>query len=408
MFQNRLEPEPSSFRHFAFSEKVWRCLKRAERSKNGLKPTDRSIIVERLNEVRAQINIADEVAICSILDKNPFAIQVSSEAEGGTKGGLLAILPLNESGFSAVTQGVFSGLHPEPEWISSPGEQPTALYIWLVIMPGNFGRLLSAIGNAIDPIATRPCPMFSRSVTPHSARLHKGAGFMAARNYFPDADSDLLVVFPQQKLPEPKRPVLDVQVARSIEDIFKVFSVRSATYIAEQFCFYDEEFDGNDFCSTHFLGRVDGDAAGCVRLRFFNGFAKLERLAVRAEYRQSRLAYQLVRAALDHAARKGYRRVLGHSRLDLVRFWRVFGFRPIETRPEFSFAGVRYQEIMAELAPHAEPIPETAQPLVILRPEGAWDKPGPFDHNLSAQDPRRQKLLEERTRTIKGLSVASA
>ncbi len=407
MFQNRAEIETSSFRHFAFSEKVWRCLKRAERSKSNLRPTDRALILDRLNQERTSMTIADEATICSILDKNPFAIQVASETNFGTKPGLLAILPLNEFGFEAITEGEFSGLHPKPEWICSPTEQPTALYIWLVVMPGHFGRLLSAIGNAIDPIASQPCPMFSRSITSHSQRLHQGAGFMAARNYFPDADPDLLVVFPQKKLPEPQRAVLDVQIARSMEDIFKVFSVRSATYIAEQFCLYEEEFDGNDFCSTHFLGRVDGDAAGCVRLRFFNGFAKLERLAVRSEYRQSRLAYQLVRAALDHAARKGYSRVLGHSRLDLVRFWRVFGFRPITTRPEFSFAGVRYQEIMAELAPHEGAIPETVQPLVILRPEGAWDRPGPFDLNLSAQDPKRQKLLMERTRTIKGQSVAS-
>ena len=407
MFQNKAKIDSSSFRHFAFSEKVWRCLKRAELSKNQLVPTNRTVILNRLNGMRDKINIADEASICAILDKNPFSIQVTEDAHGEKAPGLLALLPLNDVGFSAITDGSFSGLKPDPAWICAPGEQPTALYIWLVIMPGTFGRLLSAIGSAIDPIANQPCPMFSRSITSHSKRLHQGAGFMSARNYFPDADADLLVVFPQQKVPEAKRPVLDVHVARTVEDIFKVFSVRSATYIAEQFCFYDEEFDGNDFCSTQFLGRVDGDAAGCVRLRFFNGFAKLERLAVRAEYRQSRLAYQLVRAALDHAARKGYARVLGHSRLDLVRFWRVFGFKPIETRPEFSFAGVRYQEIMAELDVHPETISETVEPLVILRPEGAWDVPGPFDLNLSAQDPKRQKLLEERTRTIKGLSVAS-
>ncbi len=406
MFHNKSETQTSSFRRFAFSEKVWRCLDRANRSKAALIPTDRAVILEQLKRMRNQISIASEAVVCSILDINPFAIQVSGDRVSNP--GLLALLPLNDQGFAAIADGSFSGLNPDPSWICAPSNQPTALYIWLVIMPGSFGRLLSAIGSAIDPIANKPCPMFSRSVTSHSERLHKGAGFMSARNYFPDADADLLVVFPQQKLPEPKRPVLDVKVARSVEDIFKVFSVRSATYIAEQFCLYDEEFDGNDFCSTQFLGQVDGDAAGCVRLRFFNGFAKLERLAVRAEYRQSRLAYKLVREALDHAARKGYRRVLGHSRLDLIRFWRVFGFKPIEGRPEFSFAGVRYQEIMAELEIHPAMIAETVEPLVILRPEGAWDRPGPFDLNISAQDPKRQKLLEERTRTIKGQSVASS
>ena len=215
------------------------------------------------------------------------------------------------------------------------------------------------------------------------------------------------VALPERALEVPRRPVLDVRIARSVEDIFQVFSVRSATYIAEQFCLYGEEFDGNDFCSTQFLGTVDGDAAGCLRLRFFDGFAKLERLAVRAEYRQSRLAYQLVRAAITHCQKKGYRKVLGHSRLDLVRFWRVFGFKPIESRPGFSFANVKYTEILLDLDADPTAVTIDADPMVVIRPEGAWDRPGPFDLSASALDPRRKQLLAERTRTIRRQDIVA-
>ena len=217
----------------------------------------------------------------------------------------------------------------------------------------------------------------------------------------------MLVVFPEQSLPKPVPPTIEIKLARTIEEIFQVFAIRSATYIAEQFCLYNEEFDGNDFCATHFLGSLDGDVAGCIRLRFFNGFAKLERLAVRAEYRQSRLAYQLVRAALEHSKRKGYTKVIGHSRLDLMRFWKVFGFKPIENRPIFSFANVQYAELFLEQEASLDRIDHLADPMIVIRPEGAWDKPGPFDLSSSSNDPRRKALLAERTRTVGKQSIVA-
>src|SRR5207244_3307277 len=77
---------------------------------------------------------------------------------------------------------------------------------------------------------------------------------------------------------------LSVRVARTVEDLLKCFSVRAATYMAEQACPFDEEFDGNDFCATHFIGEIAGEPAGCLRVRHFAGFVKIERLAVRQEY----------------------------------------------------------------------------------------------------------------------------
>ncbi len=55
---------------------------------------------------------------------------------------------------------------------------------------------------------------------------------------------------------------------------------------------YEEEFDGNDFSSTHLLGYVGDEPAGCLRIRYFASFAKIERLAVRHEFRHTRLAFQ--------------------------------------------------------------------------------------------------------------------
>jgi predicted GNAT family N-acyltransferase len=401
MFQETKINVQSSFRGLSFSDKVWRCLERASHRKLSLGVADRRATLAMLQKTRETISIASDAAITRLIDKNPNCIQLArGSKDGGQFEGLLAILPLNREGVNALTNGTFEGTAPDPAFVCVPGEQPEALYVWLVYMPCTFGILLGAIADAIDPMSSKPCPMFSRAVSAHSLRLHRSAGFVPASGLYPACKSDVLVAMPKPEIPVARAQRSDVHVARTIEDIFKVFSVRSATYIAEQFCLYGEEFDGNDFCATHWLGTIDGDAAGCIRARFFDGFAKIERLAVRAEYRNSRLAYQLVRAALAHCQLKGYTKILGHSRLDLVRFWRVFGFKPIADRKAFAFANVQYTEIMADLAPLDGAIGLDVDPLVIIRPEGAWDRPGPFDYSESALDPRRTAMLEARTRTI--------
>ena len=188
-----------------------------------------------------------------------------------------------------------------------------------------------------------------RAVDARSVRLHNTIGFRVAREFFPGAPEWLLVTFPEHA-PPPRKPSrqIDVRLVRSFEDMAKIFAVRSSTYLAEQFCLYDEEFDGNDFCASQFLGSVDGDPAGCIRLRYFGGFAKLERLAVRKEYRRTALAFELVRASLRHSRQKNFTQVYGHSRRDLLPFWGRFGFRPIEGRPVFKFANLEYIEVAAK------------------------------------------------------------
>ena len=72
------------------------------------------------------------------------------------------------------------------------------------------------------------------------------------------------------------RPRLSVTVARSLEDMMRVMTIRSAVYMAEQECPYDEEFDGNDFSATHLIGYVGNEPAACLRIRYFADFAKIE------------------------------------------------------------------------------------------------------------------------------------
>jgi len=179
----------------------------------------------------------------------------------------------------------------------------------------------------------------------------------------------------------------EVRIARGLDDLLMVYSIRSAVYIAEQNCPFAEEFDGNDHCATHFIGFMLGEPAGCLRARFFQNFVKLERLAVRKPFRKSALAFDLVRRGIDFARRKGFRRVYGHAREGLEPFWARFGGKPISDREKFVFSDFAYTEMLAEYPPLDDEISLESGPMTILRPEGDWDRPGVLEY--SSARPRR-------------------
>jgi len=162
----------------------------------------------------------------------------------------------------------------------------------------------------------------------------------------------------------------------------KVMAIRAAVFMIEQNCPYDEEFDGNDFCSAHILGTVNGEPAAVLRMRYFAEFAKIERLAVLPRFRRSTIAKEVVEHGIEICRRKGYTKLYGHAQLRLAPFWAKFGFRPMG-KPKFSFSDHEYVEMDGEFPPHANRITLQSDPLVIVRPEGRWDEPGVLDHSAS-------------------------
>jgi predicted GNAT family N-acyltransferase len=169
---------------------------------------------------------------------------------------------------------------------------------------------------------------------------------------------------------------IGITVARSFDDLMRVAAVRNSVYVGEQECPYEEEYDGNDLSATHLLAYIGDEPVGCLRLRFFAGFAKFERMAIRKEFRKSRAAIQLARAGFKLCQKKGYTRVLGHIQEQLLPFWTRFGFRLKPDSKRFVFSDYEYVEIVAEVEADPNAITADVDPYVLIRPEGRWDRPG--------------------------------
>jgi len=192
-------------------------------------------------------------------------------------------------------------------------------------------------------------------------------------------------------LAEPFRPVslpkeaVSVTVARTMEDLMQAMAIRSLVYMGEQVCPYDEEFDGNDISgATHLIARIGREPVGCVRLRWFADFAKLERLTVAPHYRGGTVPRALLDAAFDLAAKKGYRRIMGHTQVRLAPLLKRLG--KVSVRPgrqPFTFSDHEYVETIRELTPPEDAVTIDSDPMVLLRPEGAWDRPGVLDRSAA-------------------------
>lgn len=164
-------------------------------------------------------------------------------------------------------------------------------------------------------------------------------------------------------------------VVHSMDDFVKMAVVRAAVYMGEKAFAYDQQFDGNDFAATHLLASVRGEPAGCIRIRFFGDFAKMERLAVRREFRNSRLAFELVRAAVDLCRAKGYRKLYGHASEEYLSFWLHFGFKVRDNGAPFELASWPLVEMIEDIEPFDDAVRLGDDPIRTIRPEGSWNQP---------------------------------
>lgn len=176
------------------------------------------------------------------------------------------------------------------------------------------------------------------------------------------------------------RTDITVKVVRTLDDLQKINVLRALTYIAEQDCPYEEEFDGNDLCALHLLAFEGREPAGSLRLRFFADFVKIERVCIDPRRRGGAILAFLMANAFEIASRKGYRRMIAHMQARLEQMWgHVMECRVLDREAGFRVSGYDYLTLEIPLPEHPEAIHADADPFLLIRPEGDWDKPGVLD-----------------------------
>lgn len=352
-------------------EEVDRLMSRARRDIEGLTNTD---VIHRVMSFNPD-------AFWAIARRGRF------DARAPAGEGFVAFLMLNDAGMQRLIQGTLDTKNPELAYLAAQNERPAGIYIWACHARG---LMVGGVPLAFEKIWTPLCreaDVYARAVTDDGNRFLRELGFTQDATYR-GLTASHLHMYRRSAAPIEDAPLYDryrghasqnatsVTVARSIEDLMRAISVRSAVYVSEQKCPYEEEFDGNDLSATHLLGYVGNETAGCLRIRYFADFAKIERLAVRNEFRGLGVGSQLVRAAIELCRVKGYRRIYAHSQKRLLEFWSQFAFGPFEGGREFVFSDFDYVEIVLDVTPHPRAISLGVDPYITIRPEGRWHVPG--------------------------------
>jgi predicted GNAT family N-acyltransferase len=346
-----------------------------------------------LSEARKVIGrLATNEAVHRVISHNPDSLWAIAR-RGNYKSslplaeGFVAYLMLNDLGMRGLMDGSLNALNPDLSMLAKQNEKPAGIYVWCVHAPG---ILSGGMPLTVDKISTqlyRDVAVYARAATARGLALMHTMGFEPHAAYAGISNPNVHIY--RRAVREPlQAPIYDdhrtrrtkseesVAVARTLDDIMRVITIRSAVYMAEQECPYDEEFDGNDFSASHLLGYVGGEPAGCLRIRYFADFAKVERLAIRPEFRKTRLSFRLAKAAIELCRAKGYRRIYAHAQKRLLNFFLRLGFRPLEGGREFVFSDFDYVEIVLDMMPHPQAISIGVDPYIIIRPEGRWHVPG--------------------------------
>lgn len=356
--------------------------------------------VPRLLESAGQAigQLAKPETVIRVSEHNPDSIWLFSRRGRSRPEGFMSALLLNGSGRSALFEGSLNLLDPQLEYLVSQHERPAAIYVWASFTPGVLAAGINRVMDRFDSPHYSQADVISTSFTIRGHRAMKRRGFEQGvwhdgrflEDFYmiPRRPETLAGRLPRYATHDPVLRPTGLRVVTGFDDMMRVAAIRSAVYIGEQACPFDEEFDGNDFAATHLLALVDNEPAGCMRLRFFGEFAKLERLAVRKEFRRTRTAFELVRASVDLCREKGYRRLYGHAREDYLSFWQSFGFKLKENGAPFGFSDQVFVEMVDEIQPSATAVSLDNDPYRLIRPEGAWHVRGPLELSALRQSSR--------------------
>jgi predicted GNAT family N-acyltransferase len=359
------------------------------------RPTEENV-TELMGKARASIpGMAETAQVLNVLRHNPdcmFGVARKSkfDPKAPVGEGFLFTLPLNILGLQHLALGTLDASKPDLRLLANPQQRPAGIYLWGVYAPGPLAASMALLLDKLSTELYANLDIYARPATDDGRRFSEVLGFTLGTSVG-DIEAPNLWVFPRKPelplydsyVPGAGKKEIGVTVARTFEDLNRVISIRSAVYIGEQECPYDEEYDGNDLAATHLLAYMGDEPVGCLRVRFFADFAKIERLAIRKEFRKSRAAFQLVRAAFKLCQKKGYTRIYGHSQARLVNFWSRFGFRVPEDAKRFVFSDFDYVEIVANIERDPEAVTIGNDPYVIIRPEGRWHKQGVLEQSAS-------------------------
>jgi len=136
--------------------------------------------------------------------------------------------------------------------------------------------------------------------------------------------------------------VIRVKKIETDQELQEAFKIREIVFIDEQECPPEEEFDGLDDESIHFIAYITDEPVGTSRYRTTDKGVKLERFAVLKEHRGKGVGKRLVQTAIVQIAATFEAGTLlyMHAQLDAMPLYARYGFEKVGDK--FVEAGIEH------------------------------------------------------------------
>lgn len=130
-------------------------------------------------------------------------------------------------------------------------------------------------------------------------------------------------------------------------ELNEAFKVRFEVFVQEQNVPEEEEIDEYEETALHFVAYEDSRPIGAGRLRFAEGFAKVERICVLASHRHTGAGRLIMEAIEQKAKMEGFYSMKLNAQISASGFYKKLGYNV--TSGEFMDAGIPHLEMKKAL-----------------------------------------------------------
>lgn len=141
--------------------------------------------------------------------------------------------------------------------------------------------------------------------------------------------------------------MIQVQIAKSEQDMEKVYSVRRKVFIEEQQVPESIEIDEKEEQSIHFLATADGKPVGAGRLRIEGTKSKAERVCVLPDFRRSGVGALLMEEMEQFSKKQALKEIVLNAQTHAIPFYKRIGYEV--TSELFYDAGIEHRSMSKSL-----------------------------------------------------------
>ena len=143
--------------------------------------------------------------------------------------------------------------------------------------------------------------------------------------------------------------MITIQRVTQPQDIQQCHAIRVKVFVEEQNISLEEEFDGLDVQSDHYLLTIDKAPIGTARVRYDEGKAKIERVAILSTHQGHGLGKQLMEIMIaDIKSSKKCNTIILGAQTHAIPFYEKLGF--MVSSDVFMDAGIPHKNMTLVLS----------------------------------------------------------